>query len=160
MVTGFLYARQNDRALQQARKAHDLDPNFRIAYHWLGLAYIANGMYDEAVKLGDEGLQKWPSNPEMLFIVGQAYARSGRPGQAEQHIGKIRDVAKTRYVRSYWLACIYAALGDKEEAFTELERSYEDKDSFLPRANIDPAMDPLRDDPRFQDLMRRMNLPQ
>ncbi|MGH9947759.1 MAG: TPR end-of-group domain-containing protein [Pyrinomonadaceae bacterium] len=160
MVTGYLYARQNDKALQQARKAHDLDPNFRIAYHWLGLAYIANNMYDDAVKLGDEGLQKWPNNPEMLFVVGQACAKSGRRDQAEQYIGKIRDVSKSQYVRTYWLACIYAALDDKDKAFAELERSYQDKDCFLPRANIDPAMDPLRNDARFKDLMKRMGLPE
>ncbi len=160
MVTGHLYARQNDKALQQARKAYDLDPNFRIAYHWLGLAYTANGMYDDAVKIGEQGLQKWPDNPEMLFIVGQAYARSGRQTQAEQYIDKIRDVAKSKYVRTYWLACIYAALGDKEKAFAELERSFQDRDCFLPRANIDPAMDPIRDDPRFKDLLKRMGLPE
>ncbi len=160
MVTGFLYARENEKALNQARKAYDLDPSFRIAYHWLGSAYIENRMYDEAVKLGEDALRKWPNNPEMLFIVGHAYARSGRQSGAEQYIGKIRDVAKTQYVRTYWLACIYAALGDKDKAFAELERSYQDKDCFLPRASIDPAMDPLRDDPRFKDLLKRMNLPE
>ena len=160
LVTGLLYARQNGKAVQQARRALELDPNFRITFHWLGLALTANGMYDEAVKVGEEGLQKWPDNPEMLFIAGYAYAASGRRSDAERYIARIRDVGNVQYVRTYWLACIYAALGDKDKAFAELERSYEDRDCFLPRANIDPAMDPLRNDARFEDLMRRMNLPE
>ncbi|MBX3276460.1 MAG: protein kinase [Acidobacteria bacterium] len=160
LVTGYLYARQNDKALQQGRTALNLNPNFLIANHWLGLAFIANGMYDDAIKVGEEGLRQSPANPEMLFVIGRAYAKQGRRREAEQYIDKLREVAKTRYVRTYWFACIYAALGDKDKAFAELERSFEDRDVFLPRIKSDPMVDSLRDDSRFRDLLKRMKLPE
>lgn len=61
---------------------------------------------------------------------------------------------------SYWIASIYAALGDKDKAFTELEKAFEERDYFMPRIKVDPFMDPLRDDPRYKDLLKRMGLPQ
>jgi hypothetical protein len=67
-------------------------------------------------------------------------------------------LGKTRYVRSYYLASIYAALGDKDRAFGELERSFEERDCYLGRMASDPFMDPLRDDARFKELMRSINL--
>lgn len=160
LVTAYLYARQNDKALEQGRKAFELDPNFVIARQWLCEAYIANGRYDEASKLGEDGLQRPTTNIAMLYVVGKAYAKQGRRREAEQYVNRMRDEAKTGYIRTYWLACIYAALGDKDKAFAELERSYEDRDIFLPRIKSDPQMDPLRDDPRFKSLLRRMNLPE
>jgi serine/threonine protein kinase/Tfp pilus assembly protein PilF len=159
LVSGYLYARQNDKALQQARKAYDLDPNFPLALHWLGQAYIDNGLYDEAITLGENGLKKGPSNPTFIAFLGQAYAKSGRQLEAQQFIERLREAAKTQYVRTYYLACIYVALGDKDKAFAELEKSLADKDCYLPRAKIDPLMDALRDDPRFNALLKRMHLP-
>jgi hypothetical protein len=67
-------------------------------------------------------------------------------------------LSKTRYVRPYYIANIYAALGDKDQAFGELERSFAERDCYLSRMVIDPFMDPLRDDPRFKGLLKRMNL--
>jgi serine/threonine-protein kinase len=160
LASGYLYARQNDQALQQARKAYDLDPNFPLALHWLGQAYIDNGLYDEAITLGENGLKKGPSNPTFIAFLGQAYAKSGRQIEAQQFIERLREAAKTQYIRTYYIACIYVALGDKDKAFGELEKSLADKDCYLPRARIDPLMDPLRDDPRFKALLKRMNLPE
>jgi len=70
----------------------------------------------------------------------------------------LRNLAKTRYVRPYYIASIYATLGDKDKAFAELERSFVERDLYLERIAVDPFMDPLRDDPRFKSLLRRMNL--
>ncbi len=158
LVTAYLYARQYDKALQQGRKAYDLDPNFKIAHHWLGLAYNVNGQADETIKLIEDSLKSSPSSTALLFVIGLAHAKQGHRREAEQYLEKLREAAKTRYVRTYWLACIYAALGDKDKAFAELEQSFEDRDIFLPRIKLDPDVDPLRDDPRFKDLLRRMNL--
>ena len=159
-VVGFIYTRQNDKALLQATKSFDLDPQFRIANRWLGIAYIANGKYDEALALGKDALTKWPDHPDILAFIGLAYARSGRRADAEKTIAVMKEVAKTRHVRTYWIAGIYASLGDKDRAFAELEQAFKDRDFFLTRASINPDLDPLRDDPRFRDLLKRMNLPE
>ncbi|MFN7984650.1 MAG: protein kinase [Vicinamibacterales bacterium] len=158
LVTGYLYARQNDKALQQGRKAFELEPEFLIARHWLGLAYVANGMYADAISIAEGGLQRSPSHPEMLFVIGYAHAKQGHRREAEEIVTRLSDLGQSRYVRTYWTACIYAALGDPEKAFAALERSFVDRDVFLPRANSDPMMDPLRTDPRFASLLARMHL--
>ncbi len=156
----YLYAGQNDKALEQGKRAYDLDPNFRFGRQYLGNTYIVLGRYDEAIALAEEGLKTSPLSQEDLVIAGLASAKSGRRREAEQYLDRFRELAKTRYVRTVFTASIYAALGDKDKAFAELEKSFEDKDCFLPRIKLDPFMDPLRNDPRFKELLKRMNLPE
>ena len=160
LVSCYLYARQNDKALEQAKKTYDLDPTFRFGQQWLGQAFIANGNYNEAINLAEKSLKSFPFSQESIAVAGQAYAKSGRRQEAEQYIKKLGEISKTQPVRFYWSAAIYAALGDKDKAFAELEKAYEQRDWFLPRLKVDPSMDSLRDDPRYKDLLRRMNLPE
>ena len=82
------------------------------------------------------------------------------PRKAEDIISRLKELEKTQYVLNYWVAIVYAALGDKDAAFAELERAYQANDWFIPRLKIDPFMDPLRGDPRFNDLVKRIGLPQ
>jgi hypothetical protein len=93
-----------------------------------------------------------------LFIEAYAEARAGRRAEAEHTIAQLKEAEKTHYVRPYYVACVWAALGDKDRAFAELERSFAEKDCYIPRMKIDPFLDPLRDDPRFNDLLKRINL--
>jgi TolB-like protein/Tfp pilus assembly protein PilF len=160
LVGAYIYARQNDAALEQARKTYNLEPNHPAARFWLSLAYVANGMYGEAIAIGEKTLQNDPTNQDALFITGYAYAKSGRRQDAEEVVKKFKDIGKTQYVMSYSVASLYAALGDKDKAFAELEKSFVERDTELSRLKVDPLMDPLRDDPRFSDLLRRVGLPQ
>jgi TolB-like protein/Tfp pilus assembly protein PilF len=160
LASAYIYARQYDKALVQARKAYELDPAFPLIRHWLGMALVANGKYDEAVELGGQAAPDSPFGWMSVVVLAHANARSGKRAEAEKQIAVLRELAKTRYVRPYYLASIYATLGDKDEAFAELERSFTERDCYLPRIAVDPFMDPLRDDARFKDLMHRMNLAQ
>jgi hypothetical protein len=90
--------------------------------------------------------------------LAHAYAKQGKRAEAEQQISLIRELGKTQHIRPYYLASIYATLGDKDKAFAELEKSFAEKDAYLGRISVDPFMDPLRDDPRFKSLIKRMNL--
>ena len=162
LAGAYMFAGQNDRALEQARKTYELEPNFVSGLYWLALAYNANGMYAEAIALSEKVLQT-DSTSQYLYLLrvaGYSYAKSGRRREAEEDIKRFKDIAKTRYVKSYWVASIYAALGDKDKAFIELENAFAERDWDLHRLKVDPLMNPLRDDPRFQDLMRRIGLPQ
>ena len=87
-----------------------------------------------------------------------AFAKQGKRAEAEEQIRLLRELSKTRYIRPYYLASIYATLGDKDKAFAELERSFTERDCYLGRLTVDPFMDPLRDDPRFKELRKRMGL--
>nr|MBA3248011.1 tetratricopeptide repeat protein [Pyrinomonadaceae bacterium] len=156
----YMNARQNDLALEQAKKTYNLEPNHPAGRFWLGIVYIANGMNAEAIALGEKELQNNPTNQDALYFTGYAYAKSGRRHEAEEVIKKFKDISKTQYVVSRDVAAIYAALGDKDKAFAELEKSFEERDWNLPLLKVDPSMDPLRDDPRFKEMLKRLNLPE
>ena len=158
LTTTYIYARKYDKALTQGRSTYDLDAAFPFAPHWLGFALIANGKHDDAIALGQQVPPDSPFGWLAAVVIGEAYAKQGKRAEAERQISLLREVGKTRYVRPYYLAMIYAALGDKDNAFGELERSFAERDCYLGRLTVDPFMDPLRDDPRFQNLMNRMGL--
>ena len=158
LTTTYIYARKYDKALAHGRSTYDLDATFPFAPHWLGFALIVNEKYDEAIALGRRVSPDSPFGWMSSVVIAQAYAQQGKRVEAEQQVSQLRELGKTRYIRPYYIASVYAALGDKDKAFAELERSFEERDCYLSRAAADPFMDPLRDDPRFRDLMKRMNL--
>lgn len=150
----YMYARQLDAAVEQGRKTYDLDSNFVTGQSWLAHSYNAKGMYAEALAIAEK-------QPDFRLGVqlAVAYAKTGRTREAKELIEKFKELEKTTYVVNYWLAVSYAAIGDKDAAFAELEKSYQARDWFLPRVKTDPFLDPLRDDPRLFELQKRVNLP-
>ncbi len=153
----YLYARQFDKALDQAKKTYDLDPNLVTGQNWMCHSYDVNGMYAESLAISEKAAQL---NRSLFAALGYAYAKSGQRQKAEDVLKQWKDIEKTKYVANYWMAIVLAALGEKEAAFAELEKAYQAHDWFFQRLRIDPFMDPLRDDPRFKDLVRRLGLPQ
>jgi tetratricopeptide (TPR) repeat protein len=117
-------------------------------------------MYEQAIELCEKSLQSDPTNPPFLTLAGYAYAKDGQRQKAEEIIKRWKEIAKTQYVSHYWIAPIYAALGERNEAFAELEKAFAERDYFMPRLKVDPFMDALRDDPRFKEMLKRMNLPE
>jgi tetratricopeptide (TPR) repeat protein len=160
LAAGYFAARQFERAVDQAERTYDLEPNFALGRYAKGLAYNSKGMYAEAIALGEESLQHDPTNQSYLRMAGYAYARMGRRREAEQMIHRFREIAKTEYVISYGIASIYAALGELDLAFAELDKAFAEHDWYLHRLKADPLMDLLCDDPRFVELVKRLGLPQ
>jgi len=156
-----MYARRFDEALEQARKTYDLDPNQIGAQNWLCHTLNARGLYAEAVTVGERFMVIQNRAPNSInACLGIALARMGQRNRSLEVLASVKEAAKTEYVSSYWLAIHYAALGDKEAAFGELEKAFQNRDWFLPRLKVDPFMDPLRDDPRFNEMVKRLNLPE
>src|SRR5258705_7822332 len=151
----YLYARQFDKALDQAKKTYDLDPNLVTGQNWMCHAYDVNGSYAESLAISEKAAL---SNRSLLTALGYAYAKSGQRQKAEAVMKQWKEIEKTKYVANYWVAIVYAALGEKDAAFAELEKAYQAHDWFFQRLRVDPFMDPLRDDPRFKDLVRRLVL--
>ena len=152
-----MYARQFDAALEQAKKTYDLDPNHPAARYWLAHALNAKGMYAESLLISEKSSQ---SGLPVEGQAGYAYAKSGQRRRAEELITRLKQYEKTRYVNNYWIAIIYAALEERDAAFAELEKAYQQHDWFLPRLSVDPFMDNLRDDPRFKEMVKRIGLPE
>jgi TolB-like protein/Tfp pilus assembly protein PilF len=160
LTTTYIYARKYDKALAQGQSTYDLDATFPFAQHWYGFALIANGKYDEAIALARRVSPNSPFGWMATVVTAQALANQGKRAEAEQQITQLREIATTRYIRPYYIASIYAALGDKDKAFDELEKSLAERDVYLGRMKVDPFLDPLRDDPRFAALLKRLNLSQ
>jgi len=156
----YLYAGKKDLALEQARKMVALEPNHVTAKIWLCRAYGANGMYAEAISLGETSIAADPTSNFFLQSLGYAYAKAGRRSEAEGVVRKLDELGKRQYMERFGAATIYAALGDRDKAFAELERSFAARDWAIARISVEPLIDPLRGDPRLKDLIRRMGLPE
>jgi predicted Zn-dependent protease len=155
----YLAAGQNDQAYEQAKKTFDLEPNHPIGRWMLSQTYIVTGKYQEALALDEPWLERDPTNQFALRDAGVAYAKVGRRDKAEEMIRRFRELAKTQFVSTCKIAAIYVALDDKEKAFEELNRSFEIRDWELYRLNVDTYWIPLHGDPRFEALVKRLNLP-
>jgi len=156
----YLYDGQRDRAIAQAKRAYEADPTFPISRLLYGMTLNAVGQYAEAITLSEKALQDYPNNQQMLMVAGYAYGRSGRRADADRVIENFRDVSKKQYVIPSFVAVVYGAMGEKDKAFAELDKSIEQHDSWFRWAKVEPLFDSLRDDPRFKDLLKRMNLPE
>ena len=112
-------------------------------------------MYADAIR----EFQKLGDHPYALGHMGNAYARAGRLIDAQDAIRKLKVRARKDGVGTYEVALVYAGLGEGDEAFAWLERAYQVRDKGLTFLKIDPCLDPLRSDPRFKNLLSRMNFP-
>ena len=154
----YLYAREYDRAIEQLRKALDMDSRFLPAHLFLGQAYAQEAMYDKATAELQQAVSLSRETPVMVAVLGYAYAMSGKKGEAQIILHKLNALSKQRLVPSQEIATIHTALGEKDQAFEWLRRAYEERYSGLVYLKNDPALDGLRSDPRFADLMRRVGL--
>ena len=154
----YLYDGQRERALDQARRAYEADPNFVIGRLIFGLTLNAGGFYPEAISLSEKELQANPNNQHMLLVAGYALGRSGKRAEAEAIVERFKEIAKTQYVIPSFVAAVYGGIGEKDKAFAELEKAIQLKDSWFKWGKVEPLFDPLRDDPRYAELLKRMNL--
>jgi serine/threonine protein kinase/Tfp pilus assembly protein PilF len=152
----FYYSRQYDQAIEQERKALELDPKLSPAHESLGRAYLQKSMYKEGIAEFENLLTISPGYPLGLSDLGYAYAVTGRRAEAQKVLDQLNELSKQKYVQAVLRARIYAGVGEKDKAFEWLEKGFEDR--TLPAIKVDPTFDPLRSDPRFADLLRRMNL--
>jgi TolB-like protein/Tfp pilus assembly protein PilF len=149
----YLMARRYDEAIEQLRKTLEIDPEFYWAHRYLGVALELKGdvggaiaEYQKAFELSDD--------PTMFGFMGHAEAGRGRPNEARGMLDRLTEAAKTRYVPAYAFAVIHLALGEKDEALDWLEKNARDHASPVTNLiTVDPYLDPLRGDPRFEKLV-------
>ena len=152
-------ARRYDEAIVQLHKTLTFEPNFQSALQTLGSAYDLKGMYGEAITEYQKALQV-SDDPFIQALLGRAYALSGRRTEALKILEKLKADSAHRYVPAYSYVMIYIGLGDKDQAFAWLEKEVAEHSFNPPYYRVDPMLDPLRSDPRFADLLRRVGLPQ
>jgi len=152
----FYFARQYDRAIEQCRKALELDANSDGAYACLGWSYRAKGLRQEAIAESERAVALSDRGPGRLTGLARAYAVFGRKADAGKILDELDERGKHTYVAPHYSAMIHAALGEKEQALDALEQAYKERDGSLAWLKVDDAFDSLREEPRFQELLRRV----
>jgi tetratricopeptide (TPR) repeat protein len=157
-VTVFVMLRHYGEAIEYGLQAIEAHPNFSIGYKWLGAAYRHIGQLDEATAQLSRAVELDP-NPPNVALLAEIYALSGETSKAHEMLKQLDQLQERGlYYCPYERALVYISLDDKDEAFELLEQAYSERAYCMPWLRADQYMDPLRDDPRFQDLLRRMNL--
>jgi TolB-like protein/DNA-binding winged helix-turn-helix (wHTH) protein/Tfp pilus assembly protein PilF len=159
VVVQLYLARRFDEAIEQCRKTLELDPSFTPAHGTLGHVYAAKGMYREALAEYEKYSALSGGTPGSSALVGYAHARLGQRSQAFRVLDQLGAASKQRYVPALSFATVYVGLGEKEQAFLWLEKAYEERTNSLAYLKVTATWDPLRSDPRFADLVRRIGLP-
>ena len=150
-------AHSYDESIRQSRKTIEMDPNFALAHNQLAQAYLQKHMNHEAVAELEKAAQLSGRSPTVIANLARAYAGSGKRNEAVKLLNDLKKRSSPGYSRASEIAVIYASLGDSDQAMSWLEKSYEER--FNPGVLLRPGFDPLRSDPRFQNLVRRIGLP-
>jgi len=151
----YFNARRFDEAEAQARKTLEMDSNFYVAHYYLGEALQFKGKLTDGIAEYQKSFEL-NNDPFSLAMLGQAYARQGKTNEARKVLARLREQAKSQYVSPYAFAVVLAALGDKAHAIDELEHGYDDSGFYISLINVDPLLDPLRGDPRFEMLVQKI----
>jgi tetratricopeptide (TPR) repeat protein len=150
-------ARRYDQAIEEYQKELAHDPNSLQALIGLGEVYVKKGSYEEAVA---EMVKARPlaNLPRQLARIGYVYAAAGKKGEATKILNEVKGQTREHYNLATLIAAIYAALGDKEQAFAWLGKGCDEHQNGVKEFKVSPRFDILRSDPRFTDLLRRVKL--
>jgi TolB-like protein/DNA-binding winged helix-turn-helix (wHTH) protein/Flp pilus assembly protein TadD len=154
--TVYTLARRYDEAIAQLRDTVEMNPQFYGGHRCLGWALELKGATGEAIAEYHKAFEL-SDDPMMLAMLAHAEASIGKQNQARQILGQLTEEAKARYVPAYAFAVIYLALGEKDHALDWLEQAARDHDGFYTNLiKVEPFLDPLRGDPRFETLVSRI----
>ncbi|HEY2867609.1 MAG TPA: protein kinase [Pyrinomonadaceae bacterium] len=154
-----LYAHRYDEAIAQYRRVLALDPSFQFAHFEMALGLQTKGLYPEAIAEFRKGLELGYDSQNTGFLA-YSLARSGQKDEAMKLIESLKKESAEHYVQSYAIAVAYVGLGNKDEAIAWLEKDVAEHSTQNCVYAVDPALDDLRSDPRFKDMLRRLNLPE
>jgi Flp pilus assembly protein TadD len=134
-----------------------MDPNFALAHNQLAQAYLQKHMYAEAVAELQKAVKLSGDSPTCLANLARAYVASGKRSEAVKLLDVLKKRSSTGYSNASEIAMIYASMGDNDQAMHWLEKGFDER--FNPGVLLRPGFDPLRSDPRFQNLRRHVGLP-
>jgi TolB-like protein/DNA-binding winged helix-turn-helix (wHTH) protein/Tfp pilus assembly protein PilF len=150
-------AHSYDESIEQSRKTIEMDPNFAFAHIQLAQAYLAKHRNEEAVAELEKAVQLSAGSPASKANLARAYVAVGKRSEAQKLLSDLKKRSSPSSSYAAEISVIYAALGDADQAMNWLEKGYEER--FNPGVLLRPGFDPLRSDPRFEDLVRRIGLP-
>ena len=146
-----------DESIRQSEKTLELDPNFALAHNHLGQAYLQTHRNEQAIAELQKAVALSGGNATCVANLARAYAAAARRSEAVALLNDLKSRSNARHSYASEVAVIYASLGDADHAMTWLEQGYEER--FNPGVLIRPGLDPVRQDPRFENLLARVGLP-
>jgi TolB-like protein/DNA-binding winged helix-turn-helix (wHTH) protein/cytochrome c-type biogenesis protein CcmH/NrfG len=149
------FSRRYDLAIKQCENLNDDNSHIIV-----GLSYAQKNMYSEAISTLEKAVARSGRLPKILGLLAQVYGLAGKKHQAQKIVDELKESSRHHYVFPSVFAYAYLGLGDKDQALTFLERAYEEQDPELFYLRVSPLLDPLRSEPRFQALLRRVNYAQ
>jgi eukaryotic-like serine/threonine-protein kinase len=152
------WMREYDDAIEQLQGIKQMAPAFAAPYYWLGVSYTGKKDYENALVNFQEAVQYTKRGPVALSGLAYGMAKAGKIQPAEAVIREILNQSKTTYVPEFYLACAYAAMGKKDDAFALLNKAYIERANGMSQIKFIPLVDDLRSDSRFEELLKRMNL--
>jgi TolB-like protein/DNA-binding winged helix-turn-helix (wHTH) protein/Flp pilus assembly protein TadD len=150
-------AHSHDESIRQSKKTIEMDPNFALAHNQLGQAYLQKHMDEEAVAELQKAVRLSGDSPTCVANLARAYIASGKRSEAKKLLADLKNRSNPGYSYAAEIAMIYAALGDRDQAMTWLEKGFNER--FNPGVLLRQGFDPLRSDPRFENLVHRIGLP-
>ncbi len=159
VVRTLYYARNYDQAIEQGQKAIQLDPNYVRTHFWLGRVYSQKGMHTEAIAASEKILESMPDSTLGLTEMAYSLAVAGRRNEARQILRRLEGRATSAFVPAYNFAVIHIALNEEEVAMRYMQQAYENRDWALVVLAVEPRLDPLRRDPRFQEILAKLKFP-
>lgn len=151
-------ARKYDEAIEQLQNTLDMDPNFALPRMVLGQAYEQKNAYPKAVAELQQAVAISRDSPQMVSALGHTYGASGNRSEAEKVLAHLMEQTKKEYVSPFYVALVYAGMGENDKAIDWLEKAYSDRSNAIVFSKVDPQLDPLRSHPRFQSLLQRLAL--
>jgi TolB-like protein/tetratricopeptide (TPR) repeat protein len=156
----FYFSRDYEQSLKHYQAVLDMDPNFSSAHLWLAHVYEQMGSCDQAISELETGMRLSDDSPYALARLGHGYALAGKVEQARSVLKQLHALSKQKYISPYDIAIVHVGLQEIDAAFNWLERAFEERSLWLGYMNVEPQLDGLRPDQRFQNLLRRVGLVQ
>lgn len=154
----YLVARRYDESIEKLNSALELDSNFSLALYYLGRNYDGKNLFNDSIQQYRKAIEASGKSTYFMSALIYALTKNGQKAEAENVLTEISVMTKQQPVSRYVLARSYAGIGKKEKALDELEKAFEERDSLMIVMNVEQIFDEIRDEPRFQTLLKKMNL--
>ena len=155
---GYYFNRDFEKAIEECHKALEMDKHSTFAYRNLGLAYLQIGEVENAISALSKAVTFSSGGLTFEAYLGFGYGLAGKNVEALDVLQNLHQIAKGRYVSAYYFAMIHLGLGRLGETFEWLEKAYDERSGFMAFLNVEPVVDTLHSDSRFQDLIKRIEL--
>ncbi|MDQ2978355.1 MAG: protein kinase [Acidobacteriota bacterium] len=153
------FAGHDDQAARLLKQTIQIEPTFPLAHFYLALVEARQNTLESALTEARAARRLSEGDPDAIAICGYISARAGRRAEAEEALQALEELSRQRFVSAFPMAVLAVGMGEKDKAFAWLEKAYEEKSGRLVYLNVEPAFDPLRNDPRFRSLVERLRFP-